>query len=74
MFTLVQVYIYFMTFGDVLSGGSRDMTMNMVRILDRYRTGLTISHINTQSLNSKLDEFRLVFQNSIVEIACVSET
>ena len=63
-----------MTFADVLSGSSRDMTMSMVRILAKYRTGLTITHINAQSLNSKLDEFRLVFENSGVDIVCVSET
>ena len=54
-----------MIFADVFSENCTDITMNMARILARYRTGLTVSQINAQNLNSKLDEFRLA--------VCVSE-
>lgn len=59
---------------EVLSGNSRDVTMNMIKILANYKKGLTISHINAQSLNNKLDEFRIVFEKSNIDIVCVSET
>lgn len=48
--------------------------MNMIRILSRQKKGLQICHINAQSLKNKLDEFRLIFENSNIDIICVSET
>lgn len=56
------------------TGGSKDVTMNMVKILAKQRKGFSICHINAQSLNNKMDEFRLIFENSTVDIICVSET
>ncbi|XP_075157620.1 uncharacterized protein LOC142230885 [Haematobia irritans] len=53
---------------------SRDVTANMVRILAKQKNGLNICHINAQSLNNKLDEFGFVFENSGIDIVCVSET
>ena len=53
---------------------SRDTTFNMVRILAKQRKGIRICHINAQSLNNKTDEFRVTFENSFVDIICVSET
>ena len=46
----------------------------MVRILSKQRCGLKIVHINAQSLQNKIDEFREIFINSGVDIICVSET
>lgn len=48
--------------------------MNMVRILAKQKKGFNICHINAQSLNNKMDEFRLIFETSGVDIICVSET
>ena len=53
---------------------SKVMTMNMVRILLRQKRGIKVLHINAQSLNNKVDEFRCVFQNADVDIVCISET
>lgn len=53
---------------------SNGITMNMVRVLAKQRSGLRICHINAQSLNNKTDEFRLTFENSEIDIICVSET
>lgn len=47
---------------------------NMIRILSNLKVGLKISHINAQSLYKKIDEFRYIFQNSKIDIICVSET
>lgn len=41
----------------VLSGMSKDVTISMLKILAKYKKGLTLSHINAQSLNNKIDEF-----------------
>lgn len=57
-----------------ISGGSNDVTVNLVKILAVQRKGFTLCHINAQSLNNKLDEFRLIFENSNIDIICVSET
>lgn len=46
----------------------------MVKILARQRNGIKICHINAQSLNNKIDELRLTFENSCVDMVCVSET
>lgn len=53
---------------------SRDATFNMIRILAKQRRGIHICHINAQSLNNKTDEFRVTFENSSVDVICVSET
>ncbi|XP_075155471.1 uncharacterized protein LOC142228831 [Haematobia irritans] len=53
---------------------SNDGLYNMVRILSKHKTGLSIVHINAQSLNNKMDEFREIFQSSNIDIICVSET
>lgn len=55
-------------------GSSKGTTINMVKILAKQKNGLSMCHINAQSLNNKLDEFRSVFENSTVDIICVSET
>lgn len=52
----------------------RDVMMDMLRILTKQRSGLNVCHINAQSLKNKIDEFRLTFENSGVDILCVSET
>lgn len=53
---------------------SKDTTISMVKILAKQKKGLSFCHINAQSLNNKMAEFRLVFENSGVDIICVSET
>lgn len=57
-----------------LVGSSIDSTANMVKILAKQKNGINLCHINAQSLNNKIDEFRLVFENSNVDVVCVSET
>lgn len=52
---------------------SRNSTFDMVKILCNQRKGLSVCHINAQSLTKKLDEFRYIFENSHVDIICVSE-
>lgn len=59
---------------DNISRGSKDMTANMLRILAKQREGVKLCHINAQSLNNKLDEFRYTFVNSDIDVICVSET
>ena len=44
----------------------------MLRILARQRVGLNIVHLNAQSLNNKIDEFRYSFLSDI-DVICVSE-
>lgn len=46
----------------------------MIKIMAKQKPGLRVVHINAQSLNNKIDEFRYVFCNSGVDIICVSET
>lgn len=53
---------------------SKDGTANMVRILCKQRKGINICHINGQSLSNKIDELRFVFENSNIDLICVSET
>lgn len=52
----------------------KDVTANMVRILAKQKRGVSICHINAQSLNNKIDEFRVIFENSKMDLICVSET
>lgn len=63
-----------MIFNNNERGRSKDLTMNMVRVLARHKKGFKIVHINAQSLNNKVDEFKIVFENSDVDVICVSET
>lgn len=53
---------------------SRDVLPDMVKILARQKQGIKLCHINAQSINNKIDEFRVTFENSGVDIVCVSET
>lgn len=53
---------------------SKDVTFNMLRILSKQRKGLKICHVNAQSLNNKIDEFRFTFEKSGIDVICVSET
>lgn len=59
---------------DSANGGSKDGTMNMIRVLAKQKKGVNICHFNAQSLNNKIDEFRFIFENSSVDVICVSET
>lgn len=56
------------------SFSSKDATFNMLRILSQQKSGLKVVHLNAQSLNNKLDEFRNLFISSGVDIVCISET
>ena len=62
----------------VLNNKSRESTGNvfsLVRLLSKNKNGLKICHINAQSLGGgKIDEFRYIFEESGVDIVCVSET
>lgn len=53
---------------------SRDVLPDMVKILARQKQGIKLCHINAQSINNKIDEFRVTFENSGVDVVCVSET
>lgn len=47
----------------------------MLNILSNREKGLRVCYFNARSLNvSKLDYFRYIFENSSVDIVCVSET
>lgn len=54
--------------------GSRNSLYNLIRVLCKQTIGLNICHINAQSLNNKMDEFRYIFEESGMDIICVSET
>jgi len=51
-----------------------DNAHDMVRILSKQNNGLNICHINAQSLRNKMCELGYLFENSDVDIICVSET
>jgi len=53
---------------------SSDNAKTALRIFGRQKQGLKICHINAQSLYCKIDEFRLIFEGSDVDIVCISET
>lgn len=53
--------------------GSKENVFNMIRILSK-RKGLNICHINAQSLNNKMDEFKFIFEESGIDVICISET
>lgn len=48
--------------------------VNSHALIRVQKKGLSICHINAQSLTKKTDEFRFLFVNSSVDIICVSET
>lgn len=54
--------------------GSRSGTYNMIRVLTKYKNGFNVCHINAQSLHNKIDELRLLFENSNMDAICISET
>lgn len=56
------------------ASSSTDGVRNMISILCRQNKGLNICHINAQSLKNKIDEFRYIFEQSNVDVICVSET
>lgn len=56
------------------SGGRGENLHTMLNIFCRQQVGLNVCHINAQSLNPKIDEFRGLFVGSEVDIVCVSET
>lgn len=75
--SLLALYVLtydLMTFNGNARGSSKDITMNMIRILANYKKGLRVVHINAQSINNKADEFKFVFENSGIDVVCVSET
>lgn len=53
---------------------SNDGLYRMVRVLSKQKHGISIVHINAQSLNNKMDELRNIFTSSSIDIVCVSET
>lgn len=54
--------------------GSRDNLFNMIRIIPKGKSGLKLCHLNAQSLNNKMEEFRYIFEQSDIDVVCVSET
>ncbi|XP_075170493.1 uncharacterized protein LOC142242865 [Haematobia irritans] len=55
-------------------GSSIDGVNNVIRILGKQKPCIHMCHINAQSLANKMDEFRYIFEQSGVDIICVSET
>ena len=47
---------------------------SLVKILVAQKSGLKICHLNAQSLRCKMDEFRVIFEGSGVDVVCISET
>ncbi|XP_075163127.1 uncharacterized protein LOC142235753 [Haematobia irritans] len=70
--TVKSMYPLFMLSN--VSHSSGDCLPTMVKILSNQTNGLKIAHINAQSLNNKMDEFRYSFMNSFIDVICVSET
>ncbi|XP_075157983.1 uncharacterized protein LOC142231250 [Haematobia irritans] len=53
---------------------SIDCTSSVLRILAKQCHGFNVCQLNAQSLTKKIDEFRHLFENSKIDIVCVSET
>ena len=53
---------------------STDNTSAMIRIFSKQRDGLKVCHLNAQSIVKKIDELRNLFENSGVDVVCISET
>ena len=48
---------------------------SIVRLLSKNKKGLKVCHMNAQSLGgTKIDEFRYIFEESGVDLICISET
>ena len=48
---------------------------SIVRLLSKNKKGLKNCHMNAQSLGgAKIDEFRYIFEESGVDLICISET
>jgi len=54
--------------------GSRDSTAAVLKILCKRFKGLNICHINAQSMRRKTDELKFLFENSLIDLICISET
>lgn len=57
-----------------LNSSSNDNSFSLIRMLCKRRNELKVCHINAQSLVRKIDEFRFIFEDSNVDVICVSET
>ena len=53
---------------------SIDCTSNLINIVSKQRSGLRICHLNAQSLRNKIDEMRQIFEGSLMDVICVSES
>lgn len=53
---------------------STDNNYALIRVLCKQKNGLNVCHVNAQSLVRKIDELRFLFENSGVDVICVSET
>jgi len=47
---------------------------SMIRVLCKQKKGLNVCHFNAQSLAGKMTEFKYIFENSDLDIICISET
>lgn len=78
LLTLVLPYYLLLTsmnsYDNNISLGSKASLKNMLQVLCTQRNGLNICHINAQSLLKKIDEFRLIFESSMIDVICISET
>lgn len=64
-----------MTSFDVSSNGAIDNYRVLIHVLCKQYSGLNVVHFNARSLNGlKLDHARHIFENSPVDIVCISET
>lgn len=63
-----------MSNNNILRANSNGVTISMVKILAKQKQGFQFCHINAQSLKPKIDEFRLIFESSNMDVICVSET
>ncbi|XP_075150912.1 uncharacterized protein LOC142225021 [Haematobia irritans] len=56
------------------SPGRRDGNYWVLRLLAKMTKGFNVCHLNAQSLNKKLDEFKYLFEGSGIDAVCVSES
>ena len=52
----------------------KDNSNTIIRLLKKQRKGITVCHLNAQSLVKKVDELKYLFEESGIEIICISET
>lgn len=57
-----------------IRSSSKNNTHSMIRIIGKQKEGLKICHLNAQSLFCKFDEFRYIFEDSGIDVICISET